>query len=256
MTPTVTLDQALTAVPDVLVDAFEREFGNLEARFARRDWSAAELNGGRLAEALFRYMEWKRTGSFTPLGNQIDRLGIVRCVKNDTSLPDGIRFHVRRCADLLLDFRNKRDVAHLGREIDVDEMDAHLVMRVAAWALSEIVRVEGGLPAEQAQRLINRLSATHLPLVDDVDGNLIVLATNLPAAQRALVALYHTYPEPLGTTALRQAVQYEHAWRFRNQVLKGEQDKRHLHVRDDDVYLTRKGVAWVEQNIDMELRLE
>ena len=52
---------ALNHLPAQIVKALENEYGKMESRFARRDWAPAELSGGRFAEALFRYMEWKES---------------------------------------------------------------------------------------------------------------------------------------------------------------------------------------------------
>jgi hypothetical protein len=238
-----------------IADALGGEFEELETRFARGDWGPAELNGGRFAEAVFRYLEWRQSGTFTPIGQQIrDRDKTLNRVRDDSALPEGLRFHVRRCTDLLLDVRNKRDVAHLGSVVDVKEMDAKLVIRLASWALAEIIREESGLPADEVQAIVDRLSATHLPLVEEVDGELVVVATHLSATDRALVALYHAYPDPLPIQDLRRAAKYGHATRFRA-LMDAQAREAYVHVKNDQARLLRKGVAWVEANIDLELSI-
>lgn len=256
MSSAVDFRAALSNVPADIANALEQEFVELEARFARGDWGPAELNGGRLAEALLRYLEWKQSGGpFTPIGTQLNRTTIVHKVENDATLPEGIRFHVRRCAELLMDIRNKRDVAHLGAVVDVDEMDAQLVLRLANWSLAEIVRQEGQLDAAEAQALIDRLSATHVPLIEEIDGDLVIVADNLLPATKALVILYHSYPDPVSLGDLQQAVRYtSHASNFRR-LLTNRQEKGLVHLKDDKAYLTRKGAAWVEASVDFDVQL-
>jgi len=255
MNPLGSLSNALPSIPNDIVDALETEFRNLESRFARRDWGPAELNGGRFAEAVLRFLEWHESGGhYTPIGRQLNRQAILNRVRNNTSLPDGLRFHVSKCAEILMDIRNRRDVAHLGAAINVDEMDAHLIMRIAAWILAEIVREESGLSAQDAQALIDRLSARRLSLVEEVGGDLVVVATNLLAKERALVALYSAYPEPMTINTLRKAVGYQNSTRFRR-MLQDEVKAGITHIKGDDVYLTQKGAAWVDRNIDLRLEL-
>lgn len=170
-------------------------------------------------------------------------------------MDEGIRFHVRRCIDLLFDIRNKRDVAHLGSDVDVKEMDAQLVMRLSSWAVAEVVRVESGMPASEVQEIVDRLAASQLPLVEGIDDELVVLATDLPAVQRALVALLHTYPAPMDVGDLRHAVQYGNSTRFRA-MLAAEAKAARVHRRGDEVRLTRKGAGWVQRNIDLRLRID
>jgi len=255
MSPPGFLGSILPHIPTDIVDALETEFTQLSSRFARRDWAPAELNGGRFAEAVLRFLEWRvRGGQYTPIGKQLNRQEILKMVADDSSLPDGLRFHVARCSEILMDIRNKRDVGHLGIDIDVKQMDAQLVMRLAAWTLAEIVREAGKLSAEDAQTLIDRLSVRRQPLVENVGGDLVVVATDLSAKERALVGLYHAFPEPMGIKALKAAVGYQNVTQFR--ALLHQQAKAGIaHLKGDDVYLTAKGVAWVENNIAMELKV-
>lgn len=235
--------------------ALGSEYVRMESRFARGDWRPAELNGGRFAEAVLRYLEWRSTGgSFTPIGIQLNRQGILNAVLNNTSLPDGLRFHVSKCCEIMMDVRNKRDVAHLGHAISVDEMDARLVMRMASWTLAEIIREESGISPSNAQGIIDRLSSVSLPLVEEIGGDLIVLRTDLSAKEKALVVLYHRYPAPLDIGALRQATRYSNSTRFRS-ILREQAKEALVHVKDDSVFLTKKGIAWVEKNVDLRLEL-
>lgn len=213
------------------------------------------MSGGRFAEAVLRFLEWRESGgNYTLIGEQLNRQTILNKVRNNASLPEGLRFQVANCCEILMDIRNKRNVAHLGTIIGVDEMDAHLVMRLATWTLAEIVREESNLSAQDAQALIGRLSARRLPLVEEVGGDPIVVATDLPARERALVALYSNYPNPMNVKELRKAVGYSHSTRFREMIQ--DQAKAGItHIIGDDVYLTQKGAAWVDRNIEMQLKL-
>lgn len=142
----------------------------------------------------------------------------------------------------------------MGTEVDVNEMDAQLVIRLAAWTLAEIVRQEGKLSAGDAQAIIDRLTVRRLPLVEKVGGDLVVVATDLSAKERALVALYHAFPKPMNIRALRESVGYKNLARFRR-ILSDQAKGGTTHIKGDDVYLTQKGVAWVEKNIDMRLKV-
>lgn len=250
------LEVALQDVPDPVREALEQEFAELSQRFLRQDWGPARLHGGRFAEGVFRYLEWKQTGKSPAVSSQLRRQQIVQAVEQDTSLDPGLRFHVRRCAELLMDVRNKRDVAHLGEKLNVNEMDSQLVLRLAAWTLSEIIRVENQMPAEEIQRLIDRFSVTHHPLVEDIDGDLVLLEKGYSAAERVLIVLFHTYPEPLTLTELRAVVGYSNSTLFRDNVIGGEVEQGRLHLRGDRVHLTRKGVMWVEAHVDRTLSLD
>lgn len=249
------LRQTLPNVPPAIAVALEKEFAHIQQRFSRRDWGPSTLNGGRFAEALFRYLEWKGSGGpYTPIGQQLDRSSIASRVRRNAKIPQGVRFHVLSCAELLMDIRNRRDVAHLGPTLDVNEMDSRLVLRLASWALSEIIREEAQLPHSSIQNVIDRLSSKQVSLVEEIDGDLVVVATNLPAKDRALVALYHCYPNSMDIDSLRRATQYKNQTRFRK-LLDQEQKDGKLVLIGDHAFLTAKGAAWIEKHIELVLRV-
>lgn len=252
---TVTLKSALGAVPADIADALGREYGDLESRYSRADWAPASLNGGRFAEALIRYLQWKQNGTFTAVGAQLEREKTLNRVKSDASVDASLRLHVSKCAELLLDVRNHRDVAHLGRDVDVKEMDSHLVLRLAAWSLSEVIRQEAAVSASDRQQLVDRLSAKTVPLVEEIGGELVVLSTSLDAGDRSLVVLYHAHPEPVGIDQLRKSAAYTNSSRFRSSVLGSLQRDRLIHLRGIDVHITRLGIARAESVIQLTLNV-
>lgn len=236
----------LASVPSDLVDELLNEFQEMRRRFLLRDWGPSELNGGRFAEGVLRVLEWMMSGSYTPLGTQLDRTNIINRVTNDTSLPEGHRFHVRRAADLLLDVRNKRDVGHLGADIDVNRMDSELVLRLCSWILAEMVREFGGSDSETAQSLIDKISVEQVPWIEEVDGDLLVLATELLAVYRTLLALHHAHPSSVPIKELRAMVGYNNSSRFKNEILAELAGDRRVHIKHDAVTLTSKGIKQIE----------
>jgi len=248
-------DSLVSQVPSDIRKALAEEYRKLESRFSRGDWEPASLSGGRFAEAVLRFLEWKQSGgTYTPIGTQLNRSAILSSVRNDTSVPEGLRFNVSRLAELLMDFRNKRDIAHLGSTPDVKEMDARLIMASSSWIMAEIAREESGSDAGRAQDVIDKLSKRAIPLVEEIGGELIVLATDLPAAERLLVALYRVAPGTIGMESLQNAVGYENRTRFRS-IVRQHVKNRMVHLNGSNVRITSKGVAWVEANIPMELAI-
>jgi hypothetical protein len=103
-----------------------------------------------------------------------------------------IDVHVRRktapLLRLLLDFRNNRDVAHLGG-FDANSMDALFVMTSATWILCELVRVYGGYVMREAQKIVDALSVKEYPVIMERDGELFITQHDLNAKQEVLVLL-------------------------------------------------------------------
>ncbi len=254
MTFPISIQSAISDIPQELANAIIEEYIEVQLRYARGDWAPSELNGGRFAEAILRYCEWKGSSSFTPLGISVNRSSILGRTRNNTRLPESLRFHISTCVELLLDVRNRRDVAHLGNNIDVREMDSLLVFRIASWMLAEIIRLESGFPPNQVQSIIDKLSKKHIPLVEEIGGDLIVVGTHLRAIDRALVVLYREHPEPVNFNLLLHAIQYKNSSRFLK-ILEGKQAEGLVYIKEEDIYLTNKGVSWVEKSIEMKIQV-
>lgn len=236
---------ALSEIPGELAAALSNELAGLMHRFAKRDWGPSKLNGGRLAEAVLRYVELKGTGSYTPFGTQINRSKVCADAANNTALSDSVRFHLPSSAQLIMDVRNKRDVAHLSAVLDVNEMDSHLVVRLGSWMVAEIVRLEAGLAPDEVQRIVDSLSTKYVPLVEVFDGETVVVAPSLSAAQKVLVALYYSYPTSCDVAALRASVKYGNVTRFRGILQMLDREGR-VHLKVNEVYLTRLGIVDAE----------
>jgi len=253
------LTSALSTLPADIVNAIAKEYIELESRFSRHDWTPGELNSGRFAEAVLRYLEWKESGGngFTLFGIQINRSAIVNRVSVNPNLPDGLRFLVLKCVELLLDIRNKRDVAHPVNIVNVGEMDSRLALRLAHWVLSEIIRVEASLRPKDIQEIIDEMSAKEISLIDEIDGDLVFLETHLvDASNRVLVTLYHQYPKSTNLSTLRRIVRYKNSTLFRDSVIAKLHDEGKVYLKGENVFLTSKGVVWVERQVDLNLQAE
>jgi hypothetical protein len=147
---------------------------------------------------------------------------------------------------MLLDIRNKRDVGHLGAGIDVNRMDSELVLRLCSWILAEMVREFGQADPETAQSLIDKISAEQVPWIEEVDGDLLVLATDLPTAQRVLLALHRAHPSAVPISDLRAMVRYNHSTRFQNKVLAALTKDLRIHVKNGAATITSKGIKEIE----------
>lgn len=251
------LTSAFGAIPIDIVNAITKEYTELESRFSRHDWAPGELNGGRFAEAVLRYLEWKESGgsSFTPFGTQINRSSIIHRISSNPNMPDGLRFLVPKCSELLLEIRNKRDVAHPVNIVNVDEMDSRLALRLVNWVLSEIIRVEASLSTKDIQEIIDGLSVKEISLIDDIDGDIVFVGTHLKAIDRVLVALYYEFPNSIKLTKLRQIVKYSHSTKFRDEVVNVLAKDGKAYLKDENVFITSKGIAWLEKHIDLQLKI-
>lgn len=247
------LHQHLNSLPSDLVTALQTEFQKLHQQYFLGKWEPAQLDGGRFAEAVLRIVEYKNRGSYTSIGTQLNRKQIVNTVVQNATLVESVRFQILSLAELVLDFRNKRNVGHLG-SVDVNEMDSNFVLSAANWIVAELIRLETQMSPDDAQAEIKKIIERRVPIIEEIGGRLKCLNPKLGAKEKALVFCYQKYPEPVSLDELNDWTQYSNKGVLRKQLQDLDKDG-HLDFRDDVAQLTKKGLLWVEKNIPFELEV-
>ena len=247
------LTQHLKNLPNDLVTALQAEFQKLHQQYFLGKWEPAQLNGGRFGEAVLRIVEFKDTNKFTPVGAQLGRKQIVNNVAQNTALPKSLRLQIPILAELVIDFRNDRNVGHLGT-IDVNEMDSAFVLNATNWIVAELIRLETQMSPSDAQAEIKKIIERKVPIVEEIGGRLKCLNPKLDAKTKAVVFCYQKYPETISLDNLVVWTEYTNKGVLRKQ-LEALNKACIIDFRKDAAQLTRKGVEWVEKNISFELQV-
>lgn len=245
------LHQHLNNLPGGLVSALQTEFQKLHQQYFLGRWEPSQLDAGRFAEIVLRILEYKNSGSFTPIGTQLNRLAIVTKVKKNMSLNESLRFHILGLVELILDFRNKRNVAHPGK-ISVNEMDSAFVLNAANWIVAELVRIETQMSPDDAQAEIKKIIERKVPIVEEIGGRLKCLNPKLGAKEKTMVFCYQKYPDGVSLKDLTNWMAYPNSGVLRKQLEDLDKDGR-LDFRSDIAQLTKKGLLWVEKYISFDL---
>lgn len=150
------------------------------------------VEGGRFCEAAYRLLQERTTGTFTPLGRQLNVEQVQAGLSNLPvgSHPDSIRLHIPRALRVVYDIRNNRDAAHLSDGIDPNKQDATLVVSTLDWVLAEFVRIFHTVSANEAHGIVESLVTRRAPAVQDFAGFLKVLNPKLRAGEYVLLLLY------------------------------------------------------------------
>lgn len=241
---TLNLSSHFGALPRDLGEALGVTYRDTMDHFLKMEWDDTQVDTGRLCEAMLRYLEWKMSGSYTPIDGKSKpkRKNVIGKAANDTKLPPSLRAQMPQAIELTLDFRNNRNSAHLG-DIDANKLDASTVVSAATWMIAEVVRLETRKPPGEVQALIDRLTERHVPLIQIVDGEPILLAPGLEAREKALVVFYQQ-AKPVQMQKLREWVGYSNATRWRSSVISSLRRKAFIHVdKEENVILLLPGEA-------------
>jgi hypothetical protein len=242
--------------PSDITDHLLEEYVHIKQQFFLRKYQPSELNGGRFAECLVRLLEFLTTGTYTPFGTSFGT-GVTDRVLNgalsNTALPETMRFYMSKLGRVLLDIRNKRDVAHVGGKVSPNYSDSLLVCQAADWILTDLIREYATCPIDVAQRLVRNINEVKIPIVAEVDGFVRVQKTELSMRDRTLVVLYYKQPAKVRDTDIAKWILYKNTSRYRTEILVQLHNEALIHYADGCATLLHKGERYVELHVGMEL---
>jgi hypothetical protein len=182
---------SISGIPSELGAKLIEEYLDIKKRYAMNDWGPGQLKGGRFAEVVLRIYQHIQSETVTPFGTDIpasEKTRIINMVQSAGAIDAHVRQKTVPLVRLLLDFRNNRDVAHLGG-FDANNMDTLFVMTSATWILCELIRVYGGYAMSKAQEIVDGLSAKEYPVIIERNGELFIARHDLGAKHEVLVLL-------------------------------------------------------------------
>ncbi len=237
----------LIEVPKELQEALVKEYREIKKRFALGDWGPGELKGGRFAEVILRIFQHLLGDSPTPFGDQIspsNKESILNRIKTDPNIDEHVRQKITSLTRLLLDFRNNRDSAHLGR-FNANRMDAFFVMSVANWVMAELIRVFGDCPMEEAEAIVASITVKELPVIFEREGEQFIAKLGLSAKEEVLILLYRN-EGGLDFDFLFSKTKDQNKTRFERTLDKMRKEKL-IEVKDGKFFLMPRGIEAVEE---------
>jgi len=242
-------------LPQDIITTLLDEYQHIKQQFFMRKFQPAELNAARFSECILRLIEFLDTGNYTAFGKQLNSQKIINCATNNTGLAESIRFFIPQLTRVLLDIRNKRNVAHVGGEVNPNYSDSLLVTHSADWILIELIRNYHTNSIDEARKIVESINETKIPVIAEVDGFIRIQNTQLTAEQKTLLVLYYKQPDKVSDSDLAKWIKYTNASRYRTQILKLLDNNALIHYINDFCILLPKGIAYVEKNISLELIL-
>lgn len=235
------LGEHLTGLPTELADALELQYKNVMEHFLLGEWDDAQVDAGRYCEAVLRVLQWRMNGRYTALDGKSkpNRKDVVGKAERDAALPPSLRQQVPQAIEMIMDFRNNRNAAHLGG-VDANKIDAACVVQLAGWVTGELVRLETNKGTAEVQGILDGLAERQVPMIEMVGETPVVLNGGLSATEKALVLLYN-HNAPVDTRTLQRWVEYANTTRWRENLLRAMQKARLIYLDGQDVHLLMPG---------------
>jgi hypothetical protein len=240
-------------IPAVLVTELLEAYSEAKRRFHLGDLRPNIVEGGRFSEAVFRILQWATdSGNFTPLGQALPGVpNLLNTLAQRTGHDDSLRLHIPRVLQGIYQIRNTRNGPHLG-PINVNQMDATLVVHDMDWVLAELVRLYHNISANDAQALVDDLVAKEVPAIQ-VFGSYPKLLRNVTLPEHLLILLYWrgekgATRQELSTWTAKAVTRIPTAREKANlsTTLRRLDEKGEVHIDGDNVYIAIPGQHRVE----------
>jgi hypothetical protein len=235
----------INRIPSWISAKLIEEYLEIKKRFAMNDWGPGQLKGGRFAEVVLRAYQHLLGDSVTPFSDDIaaaEKTRIMNRVTTDGAIDEHVRQKTVPLVRLLLDFRNNRDVAHLGG-FDANGMDTMFVMTGATWILCEFIRVYGGYTMSDAQEIVDGLAVKEYPVIIERDGELFIARHDLDSKQEVLVWL--TRNASASSSALETKIGDTNKSRVRRRLKEMVDDKLIGLAANGDYFIMPRGQSLV-----------
>jgi hypothetical protein len=206
----VSAAQLITELSSPVDAAFARaiveSYIEMQQRFLAGDWKPAELDGGRLCEAVSRALYQIDSGAITHTdlpGKLCDWLEDVN-KKRSHNLAEGERRHFCKAIRLAYKFRSDRGPVHISPIYTANYMDSMLILHVGKWIFAEFLRLAWTADKQVIAATIAQIVQLQHTLIHELDGKPLVLTRGIPAADEILLLLNHAPGNRLSRTVIRQ----------------------------------------------------
>jgi len=213
------------------------------------------LECGRFSEVALRMLQEATTGTYIPLGKPIPKFSneVAKLEKtNKNKFPQSIRIQIPRTLQVIYDVRNKRDIGHVGGDIDANFSDATISLISCSWVLTEFLRIYYTSDIKLAQDLVNSLIKIRIPIIQDFNGFLKLLRPKLSLPKKIMALLYYRGSEGATIEELNKWLAYrirkDHMDVTLNRL---DHEKAYIHRENDHCFITDTGMRYVEGNIPL-----
>jgi hypothetical protein len=248
------LDDALKRVPVALRKRLLRCYKDLKSAHVQGRSELVGLKAGKFCEVVMRLLQHQLTGAYTPFGTRLQNFagecdGLARLPKAKGH--ESLRVLLPRAINFLYTLRNKRDIGHVGGDIDANAIDSAVCARIADWCLCEVMRLLHSVSLEEAQGLLDTLATRQVTSVWEVMGRRRVLAPQMSYRDQVLLLLYDGPAEGTPIEDLFEWTEHSRMTNFVGAVV-GPLHKQRLVEYDKTtqmVIISPTGIARVEMSI-------
>jgi len=221
------------------------EYRGIKAAYYAQNYELTLAKAGKFVEITFQLLSDIAFGEIPekPEFNKICK----RLESAPTrSLHESIRILIPRVALTLYTIRSKRGAVHINTEVSPNYIDCTFAMASCNWIVSEFLRLYLTKEQKEVLRIINSISKIHVPIVEEISGELVILNPEMTAKDQILILLLQRCPNPIQRKDFRRWVKGK-SIRQINRALSDLENESLVFETQDGVTLTSKGMVEAEK---------
>lgn len=226
------------------VDEVLNHYRTLKSEARLDHYEGCLVNGGKFVEAALKCFRYSIAGdevNFVKADEEIKRM------ENATQLNDCERLTIPRALRLIYEFRNRRGGAHNSSFLSL-KMDCAVVVATASWVVQELTRLYLTNDPIAAQIIVEGLLAKDISLVEEIEGDRLVLRPGLSARVQLEILLYREFPNRCHIKDLVRWI-HEHSAENIRVTLRSLRQKNLAHETEAGWLLTESGLREAESEI-------
>ena len=243
----MTTGELITELSSVIDPALAKgivdSYVEVQQRFLAGDWKPAELDGGRLCEAVARALYQLDSGTVTHSQLPSELSGKIEDTENKRphNLAAGDRHHLCRAIGLVYKFRSSRGPVHISPVYTANYMDSMLVLHASKWIFADFLRLAWKRDQHVIAETIAQVVQLQHTLIHELDGKPLVLQPGIPAREEILLLIGNASSNRLSRAALRERAPYQKPATLNAAITKLLASKELRTAENGDLALTPNG---------------
>lgn len=212
------------------------------------DWEKSILHCGKFSEISLAAIKNLTDKELVDLNNiYFERLfNELTNKKKSTAEEEILLLAIPKAAASVYCLRNKKRVAHI-KKINPDFLDSTYSTATCDWILAQLLMLYMSSDPQEVNALICSIMEKQIPLVEQFDdGTLMILRENLSFKEEMLIALYKLNRRVSKKKIAEILMSYP---QLVNKNAKKLFEEKLVHINDDGVIATSKGLKYVEKTL-------
>ncbi len=233
----------VTHISPPLVDDFLKDFVDIRRHHINSDYRSLLSKSGTFSETVAQILIYLSEN--TIISTKEIRLNALEKRLVNADLDTSMKTIMPRMLITIYKIRSSRGGAHRSDDIAPNYIDANYIYTCCNWIVCELIRLYHDSDVDKAVKIIEHISKINLPLLEEIDGDILILEENLKIREQILILLFSMHPQRVPLDKIKNAVKAKNQKSINNEETRMVQSKL-IHKNREGVILTSKGLKEAE----------